>query len=276
MKKVIIAFDGSNFSEGAINFAISLNKLSPIFLTGVFLPQAEFANLWSYAEGVPGPMFIPMIEAESSEEIHANIHKFESICAENAISCHVHKDFMDFAVPELLHESRFADLLIIGSESFYEKVKGEESNFSLKQVLVDVECPVVIVPEVYNFPTSNILAYDGTASSTYSIKQFSYLLPEFTKNKSILVYANDKDEDNKIPDQKNIEELTACHFKNIEEMKLKINPHKYFSTWVVEQMGSILVCGCFARTSILRIFHKNFVNEVIQEHKLPVFVAHMR
>jgi hypothetical protein len=36
MKKVILACDGSHFSEGAFEFARRLNELRPILLTGVF------------------------------------------------------------------------------------------------------------------------------------------------------------------------------------------------------------------------------------------------
>ena len=37
MKKVVIAFDGNHFSEGAFEFVRRLNELQPILLTGVFL-----------------------------------------------------------------------------------------------------------------------------------------------------------------------------------------------------------------------------------------------
>ena len=41
MKKILLAFEGSHFSEGAFEFARKLNELSPVQLTGVFLPQIE-------------------------------------------------------------------------------------------------------------------------------------------------------------------------------------------------------------------------------------------
>ena len=40
MKKILIAFDGTHFSDGAFEFARRVNELQPILLTGVFLPQA--------------------------------------------------------------------------------------------------------------------------------------------------------------------------------------------------------------------------------------------
>jgi hypothetical protein len=37
MKKILLAFDGEHFSEGAFEFASSLNRKERILLTGVFL-----------------------------------------------------------------------------------------------------------------------------------------------------------------------------------------------------------------------------------------------
>jgi hypothetical protein len=45
MKKIILAFDGANFSEGSFNFARKMNEISPILLTGIFLPQVNYAAL---------------------------------------------------------------------------------------------------------------------------------------------------------------------------------------------------------------------------------------
>jgi hypothetical protein len=52
MKKILLAFDDSHFSTGAFEFARQLNDLRPILLTGVFIPQLSYANLWSYATGI--------------------------------------------------------------------------------------------------------------------------------------------------------------------------------------------------------------------------------
>jgi hypothetical protein len=52
MRNIIIAFDGSQYSEGAMAFARQMNYAERISVTGLFLPQMIFANLWSYADSV--------------------------------------------------------------------------------------------------------------------------------------------------------------------------------------------------------------------------------
>lgn len=274
MKKLIIAFDGAHFSKGAMKFALRLNELAKVLLTGVFLPQTQFASLWSYAEGITGPMYIPLVEKDETNDIYRNIETFESECERNDVEYRVHKDFRDFAIPELLRESRFADLLIIGSQSFYRNFRAEEADSSVAQVLHNVECPVVIVPEDFSFPSGNILAYDGSAHSVFAIKQFAYLFPEFTTNATTLVFASEAAKNEKLPADIYIEELAARHFPNLEIFVLNADPKKYFKDWILEHRNCILVSGSFGRSDLSRFFRKSFVDQVIREHELPVFIAH--
>lgn len=275
MLKILIAFDGVNFSEGAFDFARKLNEMQPVLLIGVFLPQADYANLWSYTDTMIGPVYFPLPDNTEEDQVEENISRFKSLCKKSGIECRVHKDQLDFALPELRKESRFADLLVIGSESFYENIRALEPGEHLKDILHGVECPVLIVPENYEFPTNNILSYDGSESSVYSIKQFAYIFPEMTNNPTLLVYA--KEGNNvEIPDEINIEELAARHYKDLTITKLEINAHKKFQSWISEKNASILICGSFGRSSISQIFKKSFITGIIKEHKLPVFVTHKK
>lgn len=274
MKKILIPFDGHHFSEGAFEFARQLNERKRILLTGVFLPQLDYANLWSYsAGGMGGPLFIPLVENEDAVIVADNIKRFEILCKKNGIEYRVHKDFYDFALPELKRETRFADLVIIGSEKFYENAGIDALNEYLKDALHGVECPVVVVPEKFNFPKTNILTYDGSESSVYAIKQFAYLLPELAGQKTILVYVSKKDDED-IPNQSHIEELAARHFTDLTITRLHIDPKKYFSTWAAEKKNAIVVSGSFSKGGFNSILHKSFVSDIMEEHRIPVFITH--
>jgi hypothetical protein len=273
MKKVLLAFDGTQFSEGAFNFARKLNEKQSLLLTGVFIPQTVYANLWSYAGGMAGPSFIPYIEEANSDVVETNIKHFEELCVANGIQYKVHKDFYDFALPELRRETRFADLMILSSEKFYENIVGEDASDYMKDALHMAECPVLVVPEKAGFPKTNLLAYDGTESSVFAIKQFAYLFPEFTANKTTLVYSKESS-DAKMPDEEYIEELAQQHFPNIDFKKSRVEPKHFYQKWANDNKNSILVSGSFGRSFLSQIFKKSFVNDVIEAHRIPVFIAH--
>ncbi|MGZ8558140.1 MAG: hypothetical protein ACXWWC_07405 [Chitinophagaceae bacterium] len=274
MKKIILAFDGRHFCEGSLQFARGLNYISPVLLTGVFLPQADYANLWSYSGGgMSGSSFIPLVEDEDAEVINNNIKQFESFCRNNEIQFKVQKSYFDFTIPSLKKESRFADLLVISSEIFYEQSGTVSPNDYLKELLHNVECPVIILPEKFEFPQRNIISYDGSESSVYAIRQFSYLLPELAKNKSIFVHGHEND-DEPIPDEVNIRELVTLHYPHVDWSKSESVPKEYFSTWISEMKGSILISGAFGRSKMSMFFNKSFITDIISDHRLPVFICH--
>jgi len=273
MRKILLAFDGVHFSEGAFEFARQLNEKNPIFLTGTFLPQVNYANLWSYADGIGGPLFIPVQDDSEIEKIEENIRKFQSMCQKHSIEYTVRKDFSDLALPALKKESRFADLLILGSETFYQHVGSGDPNNYIKEVLHDVECAVIIIPEKFEFPILNILAYDGTNSSVFAIKQFVYLLPEFLDNRTLLIYANEEITHD-IPNEPHIEELVSRHFNDLTVTKLNLDPKDRFANWLNKKKAAILICGSFSRSTFSEIFNKSFISEIIKAHKFHVFIAH--
>ena len=274
MKKILLAFDGSHFSEGALGFARQLHNSSPVFLAGLFLPQVDYSALWSHSDGgKAGNIFIPLLEDEDAEAVQQNIQRFENYCKKYKIEFTVHKDFLDFAVPQLEKESRFADLLIISGERFYEQAGKAEPNAYLKEVLHGIECPAVVVPETFEFPTTNILAYDGKEESVYAIKQFAYLFPELTSHDSVLVYANSKTEIS-LPQVDNIEELASRHYSKLSIVRLGSKPKKGFAPWLEQKKAAIVICGAYGKSPLPQVFHKSFISDIIKQHRLPVFIAH--
>ena len=272
MNKILLAFDGSHFSEGAFEFARRINEKQSILLTGVFLPLVNYASLSSYANASGSPIAMPLLEDDNSEAVQRNIQRFENLCKQNNIEYRVHRDFTDFALPGIKKETRFADLIILGSETFYQNAGTGEPNEYLKDALHVAESAVLIVPENFSFPESNVLAFDGSESSVYAIKQFSYLFPELSNNKTFLVYAS---EGNKpFPDEGYMKELITAHFADVSIQKLDINPKKDFATWISERKSPILVSGSFGRAFVSELFKRSFVSDVLREHKIPVFITH--
>lgn len=273
MKKILLAFGGPRFSEGIFHFAQRLNELQPVLLIGVFLPEVIYTNIYSFGSGLPAADFIPYVGEEDTEAIQKNMDHFAGLCERNGIAYRVHKDYNNLALTELKKETRFADLLIIGSEKFYTTYGLNDLNPSVKEALHAAECPVIVVPEKFHFPERNILAYDGSESAVFAIKQFAYLFPELCKNETLLVYAKDETGPG-FPDESYIEELATQHFKNLNLLKLHLNPRRFFDTWVNDRQNVILIGGSFGRSPASELFQKSFVAKVIAEHKLPVFIAH--
>lgn len=272
MKKMLIVFDGEHFSRGAFDFAARLNEKEPILLTGLFLPSVDYLDVMIYyLGGMSGPAYLPSLDTDPMA-MEKNIALFKELCLKNNIEHRVHSDWPGTPLEVIKKESRYADALILSSELFYSNLGKDSHEEYLKDAMHNAECPVIIVPEEYNFPESIIMAYDGTESSVFAIKQFSYVLPSLSQLSTLVVYASDQA--GAIPDHAYIEELAARHFKNLTFTKLDVDASKYFATWLMERGNALLVTGSFGRTPVSEFFKKNFVSEIIKDHKLPLFIAH--
>lgn len=271
MKKIVLIFDGANFSDAAFDFAYHMNSIEPILLTGVFLSSRDYATAFQYGFG-GALVFTDWGLGEDDEQIaEKSIKRFESLCLNNGIDFRIHNGLGAYALTEINKESRFADLVIISSDLFYKNVGGEQPNEYMRSVLRDTECPIILVPEEkFQFPSSIILTYDGTEASVYAIKQYSYLFPEWRQKNTTLIYlGNDS-----IPDQVYIEELALRHFKNLTLFKIGTNTKNEFMTWLASQKNPLLIAGAFGRSGLSEFFRRSFISDIIMNYKTPVFIAH--
>jgi hypothetical protein len=89
----------------------------------------------------------------------------------------------------------------------------------------------------------------------------------------MLVYAH-KDASKDIPNKIQIEELATRHFSDLTLFKLNADPKKNFSSWVNQTKSAILVSGSYGRSGLSQLFKNSFIQDIITDHKLPVFIAH--
>jgi hypothetical protein len=274
MRKILFVSDAGNFSNAAFEFVKHMNNSEPVLVTGVFVSQFDYANLWGYASTAAGGVpYVPTVPEEDIKLIKKNIAGFEQLCQKNDLKYRVHDYSDEGTFSEILKESRFTDLIILSGEMFFQGLSESLQHAYLKQVIHSSECPVIVVPENYRNPEKNILAYDGSDDAVHAIKQFAYLFPELTKNPTLLVFATLK-EGTDVPAQDLISEFASQHFPDLTFYHLDVQPKKFFNTWLSEQGNCLLVSGAFSRTSLSQLIKRSFVTEVIEEHKLPVFVAH--
>ena len=274
MKKITIAFDNMHFSNGALEFVRRLNEIEPVLLTGLFLPQSSYAALWNYNPGGVGePLYFPVARELHPGTVENNIAVFEKVCRHNNIDYILHNDSYDFDLEELKKESRFADVLLIGSEVFYKDLSYDVPNAYFRDALHYAECPVLLVPEQFEFPETNILTYDGSGSSVYAIKQFAYLFPQMCGHDTLLVFAK-REREIEFPDEEYITRLAARHFEKLTLLKLPVDTKKKFTNWIEGRKGSIVVSGAFGRSMLSQLFNKSFISGLITDHRLPVFIAH--
>ena len=184
MLKILLAIDALSLDTVALDFAAFLSRLTKSKLTGVFLENLEASERpklkhmhgldymdWEVDENTDG-------HSVQLELIDKNISLFKDGCISREVGFSLHRD-RGVPARELLTESRFADLVVIDADtSFNKRYKGHPSEF-VKDILKGAECPVIIAPGRITTIDELVFTYNGSASSLFAIKQFTYLFPQF-------------------------------------------------------------------------------------------------
>ncbi len=276
MKKILAAFDGTKYSEGASRYAMEIAKATNSLLIGVFIQDMRYLN-YTYAYAWDQPFIdFSSIEASQQEEkdkIDLNIKLFNRACDEKGIH---HKVHLDKGVPlqELLKESIFADIIIIDENTGFFSMGNEGPSPFLKDLLIDSHCPVLIVPHHYHYFDKVFLCYDGGASSVYAIKQFAYLFPELEDLKTTVVSVNEKS-GNHLKEGVNFKDLIRAHFSDTEYVVLQGESGDELINYLKQNSANaVVVMGSYGRNAISRLFHQSVSNRIIKELSVPVFITH--
>lgn len=277
MKKIIAAFDCTKYADGGAKYAIEIAAATNSLLVGVFIQDMRYVNMtYAYAWDQPFVDFtaIENSQKEEKEKADLNIKLFSEACEARGIKYKVH---LDKGVPlqELLKESSFADLLVIDTKTSFTSLGEGASSAFIKDLLSDAHCPVLTVPAHYQYFDKLILCYDGSPSSVYAIKMFSYLFHELEGLPTVLLSVN-ASTSNHLVENSNIKDLLKLRYnKAVDYVILNGDPEQTMIDYLSKQgEHAMVVMGAYGRSAISRLFQQSFSNRVIQELKLPVFITH--
>ncbi|CAN5751927.1 hypothetical protein BH11BAC4_BH11BAC4_18440 [soil metagenome] len=257
---------------GAFEFIKQQNQAEALLLAGAFLHAVNFEE---FLPGVFATYSGPVVQfmEEEKELLKKQVQHFEDLCHRNGIEYRVHDESMNWNIEDLEKETRFTDMMVMSEELFCNEFNQREPNSFMQQTIHRSECPVVCVPEKFRPFNKIVFAYDGGKDSMFALKQFCNLFPGFAENETNIVYARQGDNDI-IPDLAYLEEYAGRHFKNLNFEKLPFNGKKHFGSWVKDKDDILLVSGSYGRSGLSTSISKSFIDDIIHEHHIPVFIAH--
>jgi len=273
MEKILLAMDGYNQNTYAIDFACYLAKLTHSRLIGVFL------------EGILDGVEPGVVRLEAQEEVGAfpgttlapdpvlqRVRRFRQACVSREVSARVHRD-RGAPLREILLESRFSDLIVVDPETSFRQVDKEFPGSFIRDVLLSAECPVVVSPYQFESLEEVIFAYDGTSSSVFAIKQFTYLFPEFKSKRAIIVDVH-KDGETAIEEQYKMKEWLSAHYLKVDFVPLKGHASDELFGYLLGRENAIVVLGAFGRGILSRFLKPCHASLLLRTINLPIFIAH--
>lgn len=277
MKKIIAAFDGLRFSESTLDYSVYLAKQYNAHIVGVFLQESTRVGYAVYAtlvqDTAPGKTIFDEIALADKVATEEAISRFEVGCRKAGINYSIHRD-KSSAFDELMHETIFADLLLIDAWETFSYIESGLPGWFIKNVLHHVYCPVLVVPKKFNPVQKLVLLYDGSPSSVHAIRMFNYIFPEMNLLETKLVSATEDASSLHLPDNKLIKEWMKRHFPVVTYQVLKGYAKDIVAMLRAEESGILVVAGAYHRSNLSMWFHKSIADLLIKEVKVPLFIAH--
>jgi nucleotide-binding universal stress UspA family protein len=276
MKKILAVFDGLRYSAHTIGYAADVAKATDSLLVGVFLHDLTYSHLvYTYSWDIPTHYALDYerIDMEDEEKMKDIITLFEKICTDKKVQCKIHRH-TGVPLMELLKESAFADLLIIDTKTSFFNVGDQTPSAFVKDLLTEAKCPVLIIPDSPEQVKHAVVAYDGSDSSVYAMKMFSYIFPEWKELDTTVLTVNSSSS-NHIPKNRDMKDLAAGHFKNVSFKVLNGNPEKELEKYLNKNgKDTVVVMGSYGRSAWSRMFHSSMSNKILKDVKVPLFITH--
>lgn len=276
MEKLLFAVDDNPVDENAVDFACHLARLTQSRLTGIFLnePVSETEVVIEGRTGDDGVTAITIAEFDKESEQalrhEENIALFREWAERSGISFNA---YLDKGVPAagLAYETRYADVLLMGADTFAKVDEPIPSAF-VKQMLHDSACPVVLTPESFERIDNVVFCYDGSKSSLYAIKQFSYLFPQLRSQRvKVISLAADGPEPQ---EQARLNQWLGYHYSDVEWIAQGAEAVEALFHYLLKKKDDFVVMGAYGHGLLTSFFEPDYETGSIRTTSLPIFIAH--
>jgi len=279
MEKILLAVNAINPDKHSLAFACFLGRMTNSPITAIFLEDIIHEEILP-PKALPSVALIESrLQANAARRLtnqklmEKHIAAFTDIAEEQAVNFSFHRDK---GVPsyEIIKESRFADLLVVDAGTSFKSQSERTPTDFVKEVLEHTECPVVIAPEDFESIDEIIFTYNGSASSVFAIKQFTYLFPQLRSKKISVISINETGEWDRA-DLSKLKELLQNYYADLHFEVLKGTIYKTLFEYVFQRRHALLVMGAYGRNALSRFFTPSRADLVINTVPQPIFIAHL-
>ncbi|WP_343670862.1 hypothetical protein [Chitinophaga sp.] len=277
MKKILAVIDAVSYTAKQLDAIIAITALQENKLTLLLLEDTQSAAQLLSAtsiEGFSGKYYeaLRQSEHEKKEIIEDNYIALKKDCKERSLSCAI-KNVKGIAGEEVVTESRFSDLLIIGKALSFPFLYDTNPTGFVRNMLLHAQCPVMVLPEEPHKVTGVAFCYNGTYSSMYAIKAFAALYPELIAHHCEIVYV-DETGDKTIPFKTQLQEYLKVYNAQVTYKILTGQADKAIQAYLDHKTELISTFGAYGRSRVSRFFNSSSADNIIRNLKGPVFITH--
>ncbi len=278
IKSMVVAVDTSESSVRAQAYAVTLAKRYNAELTGI----AVLDTPW-----VTRPMAMPIggghykdhrdekMLAKQRSELDKRISEFRDYCRKEGVPARA-VEVEGVPAEQIAHEADRHDLIIIGRDTNFHGVNGQDIGDEVEQLLRDNPRPVIMIPPNAPLPGKGVVvSFDGSIPASRAMQMFH--LMGLGKGERIHVLSIDEDDDK-------AQLLAARGAAYFESHGVSVTKHALQASSeiaqtilnTVESMNAgMLVMGAFSNRSLWRqLIVGSVTKQLLRACPVPIFIHH--
>ncbi len=269
LERLLLATDGSEFSEGAVREAVNLAKTcgSKLFVVSVieFNPELE--------------EFAPRLATKIEEETMQQLEAIKLRAAKEGVDCEAISHKAEDPYPDIVEDAskEHADMIIMGRRGRTGLKRLMLGSVAAK-VIGHAPCNVLIVPRAARVECRNILI--ATDGSKYSEKAVLEAVGIAKRSGATLigisVAHNDVGLNEAEEHVRPVKEIAEKEGLKVEALSLKGIPYEVIVNTAKQRNADIIVVGSHGRTGMERLLMGSVTERVIGFAECAVLVVKMR
>jgi len=275
--KIIAALDGLNLSESTIQYSIYLANTLPAHIVAAMLEDISYHALSEDENGSSYLKWSDVEVVERKDKLLQNgaMKRVKYQLETNAVEYTIHNDKF-IAIDALLRESHYADLIIIDGDERFANGRFTKPAGFIKTLLAYSGCPVIVLPNSFAPIDKIVFCYDGTPSSVYAIRQFSYLFPSVDDREIEILMITDDLHSNHLPNRSYLKELLKLKYEVVLQTVIKSDKpgDALIAQMQNQSTNCLLVLGSYQRNTLSRFLRHSLADSLIRKLGVPLFITH--
>ncbi len=270
MKNILLILNGTLTPPHVIDAAINIAKGSSALLHTIFVYYRS--DLAGHHYLFPNDLSLTKnnltgrtIKEEDEELIASQMKVFQDECETAGVEFLIEPD-TSVSTKDIIRLSAFADIILADAHQ-------DVNEHNIADLLADAHCPVYLISKDAGAPGNVVLAYDGSLSSIYAIKIYSYLFPGFRDLPTALLYVHNGNQP-ELPQQEDINRWLSQYYPNLRVEMLKGNITEKLVEFTRPLPRVLTVMGSYSRNHLSRLFHTSHAKALIEEGRSSVFISH--
>jgi|GEM_PF-209326 len=277
IKDLLVAYDGNEASQKAVQFAVQMAKKYDASITGLHIYRTEkyesHVRRW-----IPEDVLKTVRQAEQDVEtsiesqFHTQVEDSGFGGAAKWISC---EGVPDVLMPRYV---RYFDMLILGQ--FTNVDQGRSGSLNAEELLLRSGKPIIVVPRSYEirpFKEEAVVAWDGSRSAARALTDAMQILETKQKLDVLRLIASDEDESKRVLPEHDLIAHLQAHGINANLVQLKSGRGTAGETILdhcKETEPDVLVMGAYGRGKFGTILFGSTAQHILKNMTVPVFMSH--